>query len=220
MVVVDQRMHEMDGTTFIQEARNIWPWLGFVIITGYAGDLPFDLMTRMGVRRILEKPVRPADLFQAVWDEYQARLTARKGLDSSMEQQRQLRMLGHLGETALAAGTFLDALREMADGLGGLMSCDVAGLLGFLEGQNIIVLSIQTKVSTDYLDAVRDELLTRYKILSGKSLDPSSLRVEIEGGRGGGGAGWRFPIMWSPFRFWPAARSRECWYSLTPTRAC
>jgi two-component system NtrC family response regulator len=39
LVLVDLRMQEMDGLTFIQEARNIWPWLGFVIMTGYMDDV-------------------------------------------------------------------------------------------------------------------------------------------------------------------------------------
>ena len=42
-MLVDLRMQEMDGITFIQEARNIWPWLGFVIMTGYMDDVSSEL---------------------------------------------------------------------------------------------------------------------------------------------------------------------------------
>ena len=182
VVLVDLRMHEMNGITFIQEARNIWPWLGFIIMTGFMDDLSRDVATRLGIHCVMEKPLRVGRLCQAVRDEYDERRKGMGTLGPGLEQhQRQLRMLGHLGETALAAGTFVEALTELSEGLGELMSCDVAGIFGFSEGQKIVVLNVQREVSQGFIHAARDEILARYEALSGQKVDVSSLRLQVEG---------------------------------------
>jgi len=182
VVLVDLRMQEMNGIAFIQEARNIWPWLGFIIMTGFMDDVSNEMSTRLGIRNILEKPIRPARLSQTVLDEYRERRAGMGAMGPGLEQQqRQLRMLGRLGETALAASTFVEALRELSDGLGELMSCDVAGLFGFSEGQKIIVLSVQTEVTQAFINSACDEILGRYEALSGQKIDPSSLRIQMDG---------------------------------------
>jgi diguanylate cyclase (GGDEF)-like protein len=182
VVLVDLRMQEMDGLTFIQEARNIWPWLGFIIMTGFMDDVSEDLSRKLSISRILQKPVRPSQLGQVVLEEYRERRAALGAAGPGLEQhQRQLRMLGHLGETALASGTFVEALRELSEGLGDLMSCDVAGLFGFSEGQTIIVLNAQNCVSEKFLEAAREEIVARYEALSGKTIDRANLRLQIEG---------------------------------------
>lgn len=182
VVLVDLRMQEMDGITFVQEARNIWPWLGFIIMTGFLDDLSRDVAVRLGIRQILEKPLRVGRLCQTVSDEYTER---RKGLGThgpALEQhQKQLRILGHLGETALAAATFVEALKELSEGLGELMSCDVAGIFGFSEGQKIVVLTAQQDVSPTFIGCVRDEILARYEALSGRKVDGNDLRLQVEG---------------------------------------
>ena len=182
VVVVDLRMQEMDGITFIQEARNIWPWLGFIIMSGFLDDLAGDMSAKLGITRLLEKPLSPVQLCQMVLEEYNER---RLGLGTDgpgLEQhQRQLRMLGHLGETALTAGTFVEALRELSEGLGELMSCDVAGLFGFTEGRKVIVLSAQTKVSETFLASAREEIVARYEALSGQTINRADLRIQVEG---------------------------------------
>ena len=182
VVLVDLRMHEMNGITFIQEARNIWPWLGFIIMTGFLDDLSREVATRLGITRVLEKPIRAGGLCEAVLNERDERRLGLGAAGPGLEQhQRQLRMLGHLGETALAAGTFVEALRELSDGLGDLMSCDVAGLFGFSEGQKIIVFSVQNEVSQAFLNSARDEIVARYEALSGQKVNASDLRIQVEG---------------------------------------
>lgn len=182
VVLVDLRMQEMGGITFIQEARNIWPWLGFIIMTGFMDDVSAELSERLKINRILQKPVSPAQLIREVFEEGRARREGLGGGAPGLEQhQRQLRMLGHLGETALASGTFVEALQELSEGLGELMSCDVAGLFGFSEGQTIIVLSAQRCVSSSFLHAASEEMVARYEALSGKTIDRGNLRIQIEG---------------------------------------
>ncbi|MEI6165609.1 MAG: diguanylate cyclase [bacterium] len=182
LVLVDLRMQEMDGITFIQEARNIWPWLGFVIMTGYMDDVSSELSANLGVTRVLSKPVRPAQLCQVLLEEYHERRLGLGMAGPGMEQhQRQLRMLGHLGETALASGTFAEALQDLSEGLGELLGCDVAGLLGFSEGQNVVVLTAQNAVAESFLSKCRQEMVSRYAALSGKKTDHIEWRVQMEG---------------------------------------
>lgn len=182
IVLVDLRMQEMDGITFIQEARNIWPWLGFVIMTGFMDDVSADLSTQLGVRRVLAKPVKPVLLCKELLAEYHERQqgfgAAGPGLD---QHQRQLRMLGHLSETALASGTFVEALQDLSEGLGELLACDVAGLLGFSEGQNVVVMSAQNAVAESFLAKCQQEMVSRYEALSGKRAGHIEWRVQVDG---------------------------------------
>ncbi len=183
IVVVDLRMQEMDGITFIQEARNIWPWLGFIIMTGYADDTSTAQAAELGITRILQKPVTPGVLRKNVIDEVaERRAKMDDGTTGGFEQhQRQLRILGQLGEAALASGTFVEALREMGEGLGALLGCDVAGLLGLSKDQQIIVLSAQKRVAESFLSKTEDEIVDRYAALSGKRLNRADLRIQVEG---------------------------------------
>ncbi len=182
VVLVDLRMHEMDGITFIQEARNIWPWLGFIILTGFLDDVSAELSTRLNIHHILEKPIRPRPLAQGVLEEYRERRAGMGAAGPGLEQhQRQLRMLGQLGETALASGTFVEALQELSEGLGELTSCDVAGLFGFSEGETIVVLSAQSCVSDAFFKTATEEIVVRYEALSGKTIDRGNIRLQTEG---------------------------------------
>lgn len=182
VVLVDLRMQEMDGITFIQEARNIWPWLGFVIMTGFIDDVSSTLSTQLGVTRVLSKPVRPAQLCAIVLEEFNERRLKLDSATPGMDQhQRQLRMLGRLSEMALASGSFAEALRDLSDGLGELLGCDVAGLLGMSEGQNVVVLSAQNEVAMSFLVKCQQEMVARYAALSGKKTDSIEWRVQIEG---------------------------------------
>ena len=182
VVLVDLRMQEMDGMTFVEEARNIWPWLGFIFMTGYADDVSTERAAKLGILHILQKPVPPTVLRQTVFAEYADR-RERMGIAApGFEQhQRQLRILGHLGEAALASGTFVEALRELSEGLGDLLSCDLVGLLGFDSGQKIVVLNVQKKVAESFVLRAETEIVSRYTALSGQKLPAGELRIQLEG---------------------------------------
>lgn len=182
VAVVDLRMQEMDGATFIQEARNIWPWLGFIILTGYADDVSVAQMAAMGISRIMEKPVRPAALATAVSEEV-AQLRRQMGEKSGAysQHQRQMRILSQLGETAFSAGTLVDALRDLSDGLGDLLSCDLTGLLGVAKEEQIVAMSLQTPVSPKFLKRAEEEIVKRYQALGGRGLNRADLRIQVEG---------------------------------------
>ena len=182
LVVVDLRMQEMDGLTFIQEARNIWPWLGFIILTGYADDVSTGQLSGMGISRVLEKPIKPSTLTQAVADEIRDHRQKVEKKTAVFEQhQRQLRILGQLGETAFGSSTFVEALRDLTDGLGDLLSCDVTGLLGVAKDEQIVSINLQTAVSEAFLKCAENEIVSRYEALGGGRLNRAELRVQIEG---------------------------------------
>lgn len=182
IVLVDLRMQGMDGIAFVEEARNIWPWLGFIIMTGFSDDLSQDQANALGIKHVLQKPVLPDVLAKTLADEFSTR-RLRMGMSSTgMEQhQRQLRILGHLSEAALASNSFIEALNELSEGLGELMACDLAGLLGFSDDQKFIVLNAQRPVSETLMRQAEEEIIHRYQALSGKSLVRSELRIQWEG---------------------------------------
>lgn len=182
LAVVDLRMQEMDGVTFIQESRNIWPWLGFIVLTGYADDVSNAQMASMGITRIMEKPVRPGALTAAVAEEVVQRRRKMGEQPEVYEQhQRQMRILSQLGETAFSASTLVEALRDLSDGLGDLLSCDLTGLLGVAKDEQIVAMSLQTPVSAAFLKCAEDEIVKRYEALGGRGLNRSDLRIQIEG---------------------------------------
>jgi diguanylate cyclase (GGDEF)-like protein len=183
LVVVDLKMREIDGITFIQEARKIWPWLGFVIATGYADDESIRRASAMGITRVLQKPMNPSDLRQSVLAEYRDR---KQGLGALKPQpleqaQHQLRILGQLSEAALAADNLVDALRDFSDGLGRLLNCELVGLFGREGDEQVLILNARRPVTQAFIEAVEGEIVARYEALCGRRLDRDTLRVQVEG---------------------------------------
>jgi diguanylate cyclase (GGDEF)-like protein len=75
----------------------------------------------------------------------------------------------------------VEALRELSEGLGELLSCDLVGLLGFDEGQKIVVLNVQKRVAESFVRSAEKEIVSRYVVLSGRRLPVDELRVQVEG---------------------------------------
>ena len=183
VLVVDLRMREMDGITFLQEALKIWPWLGVVIMTGFADEKSIAEVNALGVRRILSKPIEVADLRKNVSEEAQSKkerveLPAHLTLD---KVKYQLGILRQLSETAIAAESMTEALRGLIGGLSDLLPSAVVGVLGLDEGEEVMLLSIREPISSSFLEQVEKEIRTRYEALGGRSLRSESLRVEIDG---------------------------------------
>ena len=65
LVLVDYAMPGMNGLQFIDAARERWPGLSFMLLTGYADGDPLDAALGLS---ILRKPFRLADLADRVDD--------------------------------------------------------------------------------------------------------------------------------------------------------
>jgi diguanylate cyclase (GGDEF)-like protein len=183
VVVVDMRMREMDGITFIQEARKIWPWLGFVILTGHADEEVLARAAALGIRRVLRKPMEAGRLWQDVQDEVKERRQSRSGSHPAtpIESQNQLHILGRLTESAIDSDTLVTALQRFSDGLAKVLSCELVGIFGIEENEQVLILTSHTAVTQGVLDQAGAEILGRYNAISGHQLLREQVRTQIEG---------------------------------------
>lgn len=184
VLVVDLRMKGMDGLAFLEEARKIWPWLGVVILSGFVDHDSITRADRLGVTRILEKPIEPEMLRQSVLDEALARKEqlALEPQQHSPEQIRyQLGMLRHLGESAIAGQSLIEALRNLSAGLTRLLPCSLVGILGMEKEEHILALNIKESVSKAFVEHIRQEMLARFRALSGRSVADHAVQLRTEG---------------------------------------
>jgi diguanylate cyclase (GGDEF)-like protein/putative nucleotidyltransferase with HDIG domain len=184
LLVVDIRMREMDGITFLQEALNIWPWVGVVVMTGYAENEDLERVRVLGVERIIEKPFTR----ELLLTELQAELNHKKQQQRERKSdglglqnvQYQLRILRLLTEPALKADSLLDALRSMTTGLSRSLQFSLVGAFAIEQDQYVAIFNVQDRISEEFLDHVKQSMNDRYQALTGQKM-PDSLRVEIEG---------------------------------------
>ena len=67
VIISDQRMPEMDGVTFLSEARKLQPDAVRILITGYADiEATIEAVNRAGIFQYISKPFEPDDLKQIV----------------------------------------------------------------------------------------------------------------------------------------------------------
>ena len=183
VLIVDLKMKGMDGIAFLQEALRIWPWLGVVIITGFADDNAVAKAHELGVTRILNKPLQMKELREHVIEEAKAKRN-RVVLSSHStpdQVQYQFRVLRQITEAAIASESLVDALRCLSSGLARSLPCAVAGVLSTEDNEQFLLLNAQEPVSTEFLDHVRGEICRRFDVLSREPLDHAHLRVEIAG---------------------------------------
>lgn len=182
VAVVDLRMPDMGGARFLYEARSIWPWLGIVIITGFANDPSIDYARRVGVRHVLQKPLAARELRDSVMEEAQAK---RGSLAYSASQsfdhiQAQLGVLREFSEAAIAAENLEAAMKLLGDGLARLLPCSAVGMLHVDAGEEVLYLNAIKPVSPSFIDAMQELMLGRYEALSGKPRPQQSLRIHAD----------------------------------------
>jgi len=66
LVVTDLKMPEMDGVSFMKEAKKLCPELKFVILTGYSSQKSMEESVESGSYVYLEKPVDYEDFKEIV----------------------------------------------------------------------------------------------------------------------------------------------------------
>ena len=183
VAVVDLVMQGMDGFSFIQEAKTIWPWLGFIIVTSYPGDENKVQATQLGVTCFLEKPFDPNALRQAVLAEAlekDRKLVATPSQNPERLQQ-QLRELGKVAEKALGTNDQIESLVQIATGLAPLVPCDIVGIFEPQEDEHVMILNARTAVSESFVHFMEQEIIRRYETLSGRQFQQGALHIQIIG---------------------------------------
>jgi diguanylate cyclase (GGDEF)-like protein len=179
VVVVDLRMRDMGGSAFLEQARSIWPWLGIVVVTGFADQESVAHARRFGVTRILTKPLNTQALLRAVREEaIEKKELVEMSASHSLDRiQAQLSLLRSFSESALSAENLDQALRTLSAGLGNLLPCAVAGILN-LEGEEpVLHLHALTPVAHEFLLDAEREMMSRYEALSGQPPPRAGIRV-------------------------------------------
>lgn len=184
VLVVDLKMQGMDGIVFLQEALKIWPWIGVIVVSGYVNETALVKTRRMGVRRVLQKPVSIQELDRQIRAEVVERQCQQTDIphNNALSLMRDhLKLLTRLDEQTIATETLVDALLEFGRAVADMMPSDVVGIL-VLEGENrALLLAAQTAVSPAFLSAVETEMTARYEALSGQALDMNDVQIQIEG---------------------------------------
>jgi diguanylate cyclase (GGDEF)-like protein/putative nucleotidyltransferase with HDIG domain len=184
VMVVDLHMEGMDGIIFLQEALKIWPWLGVIVVSGYVTEDAMQRISRLGVTRVLQKPIALSALCDVVEQEAEAKRSRQADIPKGNAlalMRDHLKLLTRLGAGSIGTETLVQALTEFGEDLAHMLACDVVGILVLEANERVLLLTVQSAVTEEYLGAVRQEMLARYDVLSGRRLDPESLRVEIKG---------------------------------------
>lgn len=183
VLVVDIRMSRMNGLAFIQEAKKIWPWLGIIIMTGFADDEVYDGAQKLGVTTILQKPVQLPELRAGILEQY---AQTREKIDPIQKEpfsrvQYHLGLLRQLGEMAVEGDSLIQALRNLTHGIARLLPCSAVGLFDMNEDQAVCIINVQESISPASIDSIKQEMKERYEALSGNTVDMDDLRLEING---------------------------------------
>jgi len=186
VLIVDLKMEGMDGLVFLEEALNVWPWLGVVIVSGHIDDSVRDRAETMGVTTLVSKPVRLQVLRQVVQEQAEKKRGNYAQVASSGSLAiicDHLKLLTRLGNSAMKAESLIGALRELGDTLANMLTADVVGVLVVEhkdENPQALMMARST-VSSNFLAHVEKEMLDRYEALSGKRIRTDTLRVTHEG---------------------------------------
>lgn len=185
VLVVDLRMPQMDGFEFINEVHGIWPWLGILIVTGFADDEADVLggLRDIGVTRVFQKPLDIELLTAAVLEEAalkQSRVSMpdARPLDRI---QRQLSLLRQFSESAFSANSLHESFSALSKGLGLLLPCSSVGILNTGEDENLLFINSILPVAPGFLGAAEESMRRRFEALSGRPLPKESLDVIHEG---------------------------------------
>ena len=186
VLIVDLKMEGMDGLVFLEEALNVWPWLGVVIVSGHIDDSVRDKARGLGITDMLAKPVRVRELRKVVQEQAKrkqdtyARVAASGSLTIICNH---LKLLTRLGNSAMKAESLTGALRELGDVLASLMTADVVGILVVENKEDTpqILMTTKSRVSANFIAQVQKDMLDRYELLTGQRIRTDALQVTHEG---------------------------------------
>lgn len=183
VLVVDLHMPGTDGLTFIEEARKIWPWLGVIVLSGFTDEITEYRARKMGVERILDKPIPPNELLRHICEEAAEKREklAQPADGFGAQMRKQLSMIRQVSETALSGDHLLDAMRKLSDGLSGILPCDAAGIVGRQDDRDVLIISVRAPVAESFIRDMQSDLIGLYNQLSAEALDPQTMDIQMEG---------------------------------------
>ena len=182
VILMDHGMARMDGMTFIEEARKLWPWLTIILCTGYDDE---DLTRRASEQNVhvFKKPVNCLEVARyiiQVAEEQRSSPVDPEGRPPE-RTQHQLTILRHLSEAALSGQNLPDALRQLCTGLSHLVECDMAGVL--VEGEKAMLMEVRVlnPQPGEWVDQFQEGIIARFEALSGRSLQGEHLLRDVDG---------------------------------------
>jgi diguanylate cyclase (GGDEF)-like protein len=179
VALVDWQMPEMDGVTFVREARKIWPWMGIVMASGIQREPPGD---GIGISHFLIKPLLPDQVVAAVRDAAaDARTRGGAQSESNRDLRRQMRILRQSTDSALAQRSFEAAFHDFVGGLGGLLRCDAVGVLYSELETPVFIIRGSRPLGSDFVTRFRDEVLREAGVLGMPPIDKSALAIQYDG---------------------------------------
>lgn len=183
VAVVDYFMPEMDGLTFAQEARKIWPWLGFVFCSGFSDSAFLEGARALGVTHILTKPVRMDELTGAVRDETERsrKQQVENPTHLSNTLQYQLKVMRKFTDSVLQNLRLPQALRQLTVALHDIVACDVVGVLGLENDKAYLYMQSRHPQPGTSFHSLHKEMLDRYTALVGRKLVLTGDQVEMVG---------------------------------------
>lgn len=186
VALVDIRMQEMDGFAFIEEAKKIWPWQGFVILSGFIDDQSRKRADVEGIRHVLSKPMEMPAVLEAIRDEAaQRRLSRTTWRDKNDPRELigyQLRMMRMINRDILNARDLLSTLTNLGNTISDIVPFDAMGILGVEQaGEPLMLIQSSRALPASTLQQFQQYIVDRYQALAGAALPSRNLRVESTG---------------------------------------
>ncbi len=182
VLIVDLNMGEMNGITFLQEALNIWPWLGVIIVSGYVTEGAIKNANKLGITRLMNKPVQLKTLCDNVIEEYKLKQKRQENIPAEnalILMRNHLNILTRLSQNISGTETLSKILLEFSSSIVEMFPSNIVGIL-ISDEENTLLMSTQKTVSQNFVNNVKKEMLTRYTAISGNKLDPDNITLNIE----------------------------------------
>ncbi|OGQ10208.1 MAG: hypothetical protein A2138_08610 [Deltaproteobacteria bacterium RBG_16_71_12] len=187
LLITDQRMPSMTGVQLIERAKAELPQLPCIILTAYTD--PVDLIAAINrghVYRYITKPWDVADLVQTVESALEEVALRRENEKLLAEAERRLAAMRGMVEVFVGAGT-LSTYGDVVDAVTAFVErvvpLDVGATLVRAEPNRPATLTLRLRgaVSDVELQRLKDEVLERYRELSGLPLADSDVLVRLSG---------------------------------------
>jgi DNA-binding response OmpR family regulator/signal transduction histidine kinase len=199
LLITDQRMPGMSGMQLIERAKVVSPDLVCVLLTAHADAR--DAITAMNsrkVHRFVTKPWDDVELVHIVSAALEELHLARENAELLAHAKRRmsvLQLMVEMSTKASAQSTYGDIVDTVTGHLERVVAQDVSATLVRAEPDRPATLTLRSRVSIDdaELQALKDEILQRYRSLSGQPLPETDVLVRVTGKTPSGSSSKSFP---------------------------